>query len=85
MRMTTTSQPRIRDLTRPAQKGLTVSVASHPATDLLLTLMALDWEDLTDYDLGQDWFDDLRSKVSDETREALRWVAMRNDPRFTER
>jgi DNA-binding transcriptional ArsR family regulator len=70
-RMTTTNQPRIRDLTRPAPKGLTVSVASHPATDLLVTLMALDWDDLTDYDLGQEWFDELRSTISDDTREAL--------------
>lgn len=69
--MTTTNQPRIRDLTRPAPKGLTVSVASHPATDLLVTLMALDWDDLTDYDLGQEWFDELRSTISDDTREAL--------------
>ena len=72
VKMTTASQPRIRDLTRPAPKGLAVSVASHPATDLLLTLMAFDWEDLTDYDLGQAWFDELRAKVSDETREALK-------------
>jgi DNA-binding transcriptional ArsR family regulator len=69
--MTTTSQPKIRDLTRPAQKGLVVEVAAHPATDLLLTLMAFDWDDLTDYDLGQDWFDELRSKISEDTRQAL--------------
>lgn len=69
--MTTTSQPRIRDLTRPTPKGMAVAVASHPATDLLLTLMALDWEDLTDYDLGQEWFDDIRAKISEETKEAL--------------
>jgi DNA-binding transcriptional ArsR family regulator len=33
--------------------------------------MALDWDDLTDYDLGQEWFDELRSKISDDTKDAL--------------
>ncbi|MDF1595509.1 MAG: metalloregulator ArsR/SmtB family transcription factor [Acidimicrobiia bacterium] len=68
--MTTTPQPKIRDLTRPTQ-GLVVEVASHPATDLLLTLMAFGWEDLTDYDLGQEWFNDIRSMIGDETRKAI--------------
>ena len=68
--MTTISQPKIRDFTRPAQ-GLEVEVASHPATDLMLTLMAFDWEDLTDYDLGQAWFDDVRDKVTESTWKAI--------------
>jgi DNA-binding transcriptional ArsR family regulator len=48
-----------------------VEVASHPATDLLLTLMALAWDDLTDYDLGQGWFDGIRTKVGESTRQAI--------------
>lgn len=76
--MTATSTPKIRDLTRPAQKGLTVEVASHPATDLLLTLMAFDWDDLTDYDLGPDWFDELKEKVTEDTRQALEATTLKN-------
>ncbi len=68
--MTAPTQPKIRDFTRPAQ-GLTVDVASHPATDLLLTLMAFSWDDLTDYDLGQDWFDGMNARMSAETRRAI--------------
>lgn len=68
--MTTSAETRIRDFTRPAE-GLSVSVASHPATDLLLTLMALSWEDLTDYDLGEDWFNGAREGMSELTVAAI--------------
>lgn len=76
--MTVTNPPKIRDLTRPAPKGLEVEVASHPATDLLLTLMAFDWDDLTDYDLGQAWFDDLKAMVTEDTRQALEATTLKN-------
>ena len=48
-----------------------MEVASHPATDLMLTLMAFGWEDLTDYDFGQSWFDDISAKVSESTWKAI--------------
>ncbi|MDH5371474.1 MAG: metalloregulator ArsR/SmtB family transcription factor [Acidimicrobiia bacterium] len=68
--MGTTTEPKIRDFTRPTQ-GMVVEVASHPATDLLLTLMAFGWDDLKDYDIGQEWFDEIQAKISQETQRAI--------------
>lgn len=68
---------KIRDFTRQRPAPAIVQVALHGAADLLLAIDLLDGcEDSaasrTDtYDLGEEWFEDFRSHLSDETRQLL--------------
>lgn len=55
----------VRDFT-PGRRGLNVDIGVHPAYDLILSVWALQCEDGCDtYELGEDWFGNLRAKLSD--------------------
>ncbi|MFQ5967009.1 MAG: ArsR/SmtB family transcription factor [Acidimicrobiia bacterium] len=63
------------DLTEP-RPSLTVGVDVSPAYDLLLTLWLLEGaEDIDTFDLGREWFEEVRQAMSTELREELAEVS----------